>query len=192
MYLLASQELQVSADWLGRYRAAAATWCWAGWNIRLNALFFDQPYDPYPGEEGPVGWLQFHGETMSDVEKLGFLYSLQRLFGFGGDKPKPSQAATEPKKNRPSHAPKHTTSGQGSAKQVPSSEKPAKKAPPLGAKKVTAKPKHGTKFQGPPPAAPAEAPGEVPRHERPAADRQQKSSEEKAAPSIYNPPEQPD
>jgi hypothetical protein len=74
---------------------------------------------------------------------------------------------TEPKKNRPSHTPKHTTSGQGSAKQVPSSEKPAKKAPPLGAKKVTAKSKHGTKFQGPPPAAPAEAPGEVLHTNRP-------------------------
>jgi hypothetical protein len=126
---------------------------------------------------------------MSDVTKLGFLHSLQHLFGFGGDKPKPSQAATEPKKNRPSHAPKHTASGQGYAQQVSSSEKPAKK---LSAKKVTAKPKHGTKFQGPPPAAPAEAPGEVPPHERPAADRQQKSSEEKGAPSIYNPPEKPD
>jgi hypothetical protein len=40
---------------------------------------------------------------MSDVEKLGFLYSLQRLFGFGGDKPKPSQAATEPKKASSRH-----------------------------------------------------------------------------------------
>jgi hypothetical protein len=125
---------------------------------------------------------------MGDVTKLGFLHSLQHLFGFGGDKPKPSQAATEPKKNRPSHAPKHTASGQGYAQQVSSSEKPAKKALPFGAKKVTAKPKHGTKFQGPPPAAPAEAPGEIPPHERPAADRQQKSSEEKGAPSIYNPP----
>jgi hypothetical protein len=132
-----------------------------------------------------LGGCSIHGETMSDVKKLGFLPSLQRLFGFGGDKPKPSQAATE---NRPSHAPKHTASGQGYAKQVSSSEKPAKKAPPVSAK-ITAKPKHGTKFQGPPPAAPAEAAGEVPPHERPAADRQQKSSEEKAAPSIYNPPE---
>jgi hypothetical protein len=132
---------------------------------------------------------------MNDVKKFGFLQSLQRLFSFGGDKPKPSQAATEPpKKNRPSYAPKHTASGQGCAKQVSSRGKPAKKAPPLSAKKVTAKPKHGTKFRGPPPAAPAEAPGEVAPHERPAADRQKESSEEKAAPSIYTPatPEIPD
>ena len=129
---------------------------------------------------------------MAAVSTVGFLHSLQRLFGFGGDKPKPSQATTESKKNRPSHAPKHRASGQECAKQVSSSEKPAKKAPPLSANKATGEPKHGTKFQGPPPAAPAEAPGQVPPHERPAADRQQKSSEEKGAPSIYNPPEKPD
>jgi hypothetical protein len=163
-------------------------------NVRLNASFFDQPSTALvPVNRARLGGCSIHGEIMSNVKKLGLLRSLQRLFGFGGDKPKPSQAATEPKKNRPSHAPKHTASGQGDAKQVSSSEKP-KKAPPLSAKKATAKPKHGTKVQGPPPAAPAEAPGEAPPHERSAADRRAESSEEKAAPSIYAPatPEMPD
>jgi 8-oxo-dGTP diphosphatase len=84
--------------------------------------------------------------------------------------------------------------GQGSAKPDFSRNRPPKKEPALGAKKMTAKPKPGTKRQGPPPAAPAEAPGGVPPHERPAADRQKESSEEKAAPSIYRPatPEKPE
>jgi hypothetical protein len=45
---------------------------------------------------------------------------------------------------------------------------------------------------GPPPAAPAEAPGEKPPHERPVGDRKKKSSEDKAAPSIYTPKSPPD
>ena len=77
--------------------------------------------------------------------------------------------------------------GQGSVKPELSRNNSLKMEPPLSAKKTTAKPKPGTKHHGPPPAAPAEAPGEVPPHERPAADRQKEISEEQAAPSIYTP-----
>ena len=52
-------------------------------------------------------------------------------------------------------------------KEAPSRDKPAKKA--------AAKPKPGTKPKAPTPAAPVEAPWEVPPHERPAADRQKGS-----------------
>jgi hypothetical protein len=128
---------------------------------------------------------------MSGGTKGGFLHFLQRLFG--GNK-QPAQPA---KKNRPSHAPKRKPLHKGSAKKEPPSDKPAKKEPPSRdkpAKKVAAKPKPGTKPKAPPPAAPAEAPGEAPPHERPAADRQKESPEEKAAPSVYTPatPDKPE
>jgi hypothetical protein len=103
------------------------------------------------------------------------LHFLQRLFSLGGNK-----------QNRPSHAPKRKPPDTLAKKEAPSRDKPVKK--------VAAKPKPATKPKAPPPAAPAEAPGEAPPHERPATDREKKSPEEKAAPSVYTPnrPEKPE
>jgi hypothetical protein len=133
------------------------------------------------------------GKVMSDGKKPGLLHFLQRLFGLGGDKPKPDPPPLPAKENRSSYAPKRKAPDKGSVKKESPSDKPAKKGPPSRgkpAKKVAAKPKP----KAPPPAAPAEAPREVPPHERPAGDRQETSSEEKAAPSVYTPatPEKPE
>ena len=134
---------------------------------------------------------------MSEGMMPGLLHFLQRLFGLGGDKLKPAQPAPPAKKSRASPAPKRKLSGKGSANKEPLMDKLAKKEPvsrDKPAKKVAAKPKSGTKPKAPPPAAPAEAPGEVLPHERPVADRQQESPEEKIAPSVYTPatPEKPE
>ena len=64
-------------------------------------------------------WLRASGETMSDGKQPGFWHFLRRLFGLGGDEPKPAQAAPAAKKNRPSHAPKRKPSGKGSAQKEP-------------------------------------------------------------------------
>ena len=64
---------------------------------------------------------------MSDGKKPGFLHFLRRLFGLGGDEPKPAQAAPA-KKNRPSHAPKRKPSGKGSAQKEPPSDKPGRRS----------------------------------------------------------------
>jgi uncharacterized protein (TIGR02300 family) len=111
------------------------------------------------------------GETVSDGKQPRFLRFLHRLFG-GGDELKPAHPAPPARKNRQSHAPKRKLPAAKKeppsdkpAKKEPPSDKPAKKEPPSRdkpAKKVAAKPKAGTKPTGPPPAAPAEAPGKVP------------------------------
>src|SRR5262245_16156796 len=126
---------------------------------------------------------------MSEDKRLGFFHFLQRLFG-RGDESKPVKPAPPVQKNSPTHA-QRKSPDKGPAKKEPSSDKPAKKKPPSHdkpAKKLAAKPKIGTKPKAQPPAAPAEAPGEVPPHERPPADRQKESREEKDASSIYAPP----
>jgi hypothetical protein len=134
---------------------------------------------------------------MSHGKKPGLLHFLQRLFRLGADPQKPAQPAPPPKKKRPSHAPKRKPPGKGSAKKEPPSDKPAKKEPhsrDKPAKKVATKPKSGVKPKAPTPAPLAEAPGEVPPHERPPGDRQKESPEENTAPSVYTPvtPEKPE
>ena len=124
---------------------------------------------------------------MSDGKKTGFLHFLQRLFGLGGDKLKPTQPAPPAKKKRPSHALKRKPPGKGYAKREAPSDKPAKKEPPLRdkpAKRVIAKPKAGTKPTAAPPAAPAEG------H----AIGNGLATEENTAPSVYTPatPEKPE
>ena len=117
----------------------------------------------------------------------GFLHFLQRLFGFGGDRPKQIQPAP-PSKKSPSHAPKRK--GKGSAKKEPPGDKPAKKESPSrdkSAKKVVAKPKPRTRPKAPSSTATAEAAVEVPLQERPHGDRQEESPKEMAAPSVRAP-----
>jgi hypothetical protein len=125
----------------------------------------------------------------------GFLHFLQRLFGLGGDRPKQAQPAPPSKKNRPSHAPKRKD--KGAAKKEPPGDNSAKEPPSRDkpAKKVAAKPKPGTRPKSPPSAAaPTEASGKVPAHERPHGDRQKESPKEMAAPSVCAPatPEKPE
>jgi hypothetical protein len=124
---------------------------------------------------------------MSDNKRPGFWHLLQRLFG--GGKPKLPKPAPSAQKNSLSHAQRKPVDN-GPTKKEPPSDKPAKKEPPSHdkpAKKLAAKPKPGIKLKAPPPAAPAEVPGEVPPHERPAARRKKEGREKKAAPSIYTP-----
>jgi fused signal recognition particle receptor len=113
---------------------------------------------------------------MTDKKKPGFF---QRLFGIGGDRPRPAEPTPPAKKEPASDAPKRKPPGKGPAKKEPPSDKPAKK--------VAAKPKPRAKPKAPPPAAPAEAPGEVPPHERAPGDREKENPAEKAAPSVFTP-----
>jgi fused signal recognition particle receptor len=130
---------------------------------------------------------------MTDDKKPGFF---KRLFGIGGDKPKPAEPVPPAKKEPPAPEPKRKPPAKGPAKKEPPSEKPAKQEPPSrekAAKKAGAKPKRQPKPKAPPPAAPAEAPGEAAPHERSVGDREKESPEEKAAPSVLRPttPETP-
>ena len=79
---------------------------------------------------------------MSDGKKPGFF---ERLFGGGGDKPKPAEPMPP-------------------AKKEPPKDRPAKKEPPERKrpfKTVTAKPKQSPKPKGPPPAGPHPAPADT-------------------------------
>jgi fused signal recognition particle receptor len=109
---------------------------------------------------------------MSENKKPGFL---QRLFGIGGDKPKPAEPTPPAKKEPPSDRSERKPPGKGPAKK----EAPERKSSP---KKVKAKP--SAKPKAPPPARPAVAPGDVRPEERPPGDREKARPEEKAAPAI--------
>jgi fused signal recognition particle receptor len=109
---------------------------------------------------------------MSEDKKPGFF---QRLFGIGGDKPRPPESAPPAKKEPPSDKPERKPPGKGPAKKEP----PERKRSP---KRVKAKP--SAKPKAPAPASPAVAPGAAPPEERPPGDREKASPDEKAAPSI--------
>jgi fused signal recognition particle receptor len=113
---------------------------------------------------------------MSEEKKPGFL---QRLFGIGGDQPKPAEPTPRPVKEPPSDAPKRKPPQDEPAKKEPPKDRPAKKEPPERERppKKAAK----SKPKGPPPAGPAAAPGEVPPDERAPGDREKPSPEEKKA-----------
>ena len=115
---------------------------------------------------------------MSEPKKPGFF---KRIFGIGGDQPKPADAPP-PKKEPPVKTP---------AKHEPPKDRPPREEPPERKrlpKEAATKPKRAAKKpKGPPPAGPAEAPGDAPPHERPAGDREKESPEEKAAPSVFTP-----
>jgi fused signal recognition particle receptor len=115
---------------------------------------------------------------MSEAKKPGFF---KRIFGIGADEPKPIETPPPPKQEPPD---------KDRVKREPPRDRPPKQEPPERQrlpKEAAAKPKRTPKPKGPPPAGPAEAPGEVPTHERPAGDREKKSPEEKAAPSVFTP-----
>jgi fused signal recognition particle receptor len=115
-------------------------------------------------------------------KKPGFF---QRLFGIGGDKPKPAEPAPRPVKEPPSDKPKREPPADTPAKKEPPKDRPAKQQPPDRKKpaKKAAKPKPSAKPKGPPPAGPAARPGEAPPEERPPSEREKPApGENKPAP----------
>jgi len=114
---------------------------------------------------------------MSENKKPGFF---QRLFGAGGDKPRPAEPTPRPVEEPPSDAPKRKPPADEPAKKEPPKDRPAKKEPPERKRP----PKKAIKTKIPPPAGPATAPGDVPPDERAPGDREKLSpDEEKAAPT---------
>ena len=109
-------------------------------------------------------------------KKPGFF---QRLFGVGGDKPKPAEPTPRPVKEPPSDRPKRRPPEDKPAKKEPPKDRPPQKEPPERKRppKKATKPKP----KGPPPAGPATTPGEVPPDERAPGDREKPSPEEKKA-----------
>jgi fused signal recognition particle receptor len=109
-------------------------------------------------------------------KKPGFF---QRLFGVGGDKPKPAEPTPRPVKEPPSDRPKRRPPEDEPAKKEPPKDRPPQKEPPERKRppKKATKPKP----KGPPPAGPATTPGEVPPDERAPGDREKPSPEEKKA-----------
>jgi fused signal recognition particle receptor len=112
-------------------------------------------------------------------KKPGFL---QRLFGIGGDKPKPAEPTPRPVKEPPSDAPKRKPPADEPTKKEPPKDRPVKKGSPERQKppKKAAKPRP----KAPPPAGPATAPGEVPPEERPPAERKKTPPAEKQSAPI--------
>ncbi|HEU4476627.1 MAG TPA: signal recognition particle-docking protein FtsY [Methyloceanibacter sp.] len=111
---------------------------------------------------------------MSEHKKPGFF---ERLFGGGGDKPRPAEPTPRPVEEPPSDAPKRKPPADEPAKKEPPKDRPANKEPPERKRP----PKKATKTKVPPPAGPATAPGDVPPDERAPDDREKPSPDEKKA-----------
>ncbi|HSD93645.1 MAG TPA: signal recognition particle-docking protein FtsY [Methyloceanibacter sp.] len=120
---------------------------------------------------------------MSGDKKPGFF---QRLFGIGGDKPKPAEPTPRPVKEPPSDAPKRKPPQREPAKKEPPKDRPARKEPPARkrAPKKAAKPKPTSQPEAPPPAGPAAQPGDTPPDERTPGDREKPSPQEKKAAPV--------
>jgi len=114
---------------------------------------------------------------MSDGKKPGLF---QRLFGVGGDKPKPAEPTPPAKKEPPSDTPVRKPPGEDPANKEPPKDRPAKEEPPerkRPPKTVAAKPKRPAKPNGPPPAGPHPAPAtETDRGAKPQASAEPKRS----------------
>ena len=114
---------------------------------------------------------------MSDGKKPGLF---QRLFGVGGDKPKPAEPTPPAKKEPPSDTPVRKPPGEDPANKEPPKDRPAKEEPPerkRPPKTVAAKPKRGAKPKGPPPAGPHPASAtETDRGDKPKASAEPKRS----------------
>jgi fused signal recognition particle receptor len=109
---------------------------------------------------------------MTDDKAPGFF---ERLFGIGGDKPKPAEPTPPAKKEPPSDKPKREPPSEGPAKKEPPTDRPAQQEPPereKPLKSVKAKPKPTVKPEAPPPAGPATAPGATPPEELPPGERE--------------------
>ena len=114
---------------------------------------------------------------MSDGKKPGLF---QRLFGIGGDKPKPAEPTPPAKKEPPSDTPVRKPPGEDPANKEPPKDRPAKEEPPerkRPPKTVASKPKRAAKPKGPPLAGPHPASAtETDRGDKPKASAEPKRS----------------
>ena len=120
---------------------------------------------------------------MTDDKNPGFF---ERLFGIGGDKPKPAEPTPPAKKEPPSGEPQREPPAEDPAKKEPPKDRPAKKEPPerekpLKSVKKTKSPK------APPPAGPATVPGAA----EPGELANPKPEESEPAPKTAPPPAGP-
>ena len=120
---------------------------------------------------------------MTDDKNPGFF---ERLFGIGGDKPKPAEPTPPAKKEPPSGEPRREPPAEDPAKKEPPKDRPAKKEPPerekpLKSVKKTKSPK------APPPAGPATVPGAA----EPGESANPKPEESEPAPKTAPPPAGP-
>jgi len=120
---------------------------------------------------------------MTDDKNPGFF---ERLFGIGGDKPKPAEPTPPAKKEPPSGEPQREPPAEDPAKKEPPKDRPAKKEPPehekpLKSVKKTKSPK------APPPAGPATMPGAA----EPGESANPKPEESEPAPKTAPPPAGP-
>ncbi len=125
---------------------------------------------------------------MTDDKNPGFF---ERLFGIGGDKPKPAEPTPPAKKEPPSGEPRREPPIEDPAKKEPPKDRPAKKEPPEREKPLKsakkANPKPAVKPKAPPPAGPATAPGAA----EPGESAKPKPEESEPAPKTAPPPAGP-
>jgi len=104
----------------------------------------------------------------------------QRLFGIGGDKPKPAEPTPRPAKEPPSdRSSREPPADEPPAKREPPKDRPAKQEPPE--RKKPPKKAAKRKPKAAPPRGPAAAPGEASPEEQPPVER------EKSAPGVKKP-----